>query len=108
MDDIVNAVPAEFKAMARNIAADTFDFVNSMNDLVAAALIGIDQHQAAAIRPFLTTVLAKNIPADDLSAFWSAMPSGIHMSNGDGVREFLESLLSALEQEPYLTGLQSD
>lgn len=97
-------IPAEFKAIARNISADVFDFVKSLDDLVACGLVGVDDQKAAAIRPFLRTLLGESLSSEELSEFWSSLPSGIHISNGEAVRTILSALLARLEREPYLTG----
>jgi hypothetical protein len=97
-------VPVEFKLVARNIAASVTEFVKSMDDLVAHALIGIDQNHAAVLRPFINKLLEQNMPADGLAEFWSTMPSGIYFENGESVRRFLKALLDRIEKEPYLTG----
>ena len=97
--------PAEFKMIARNIAVGVFEFINSTEDLVSVSLIGIDQNHAATVRPFLKSILASNMQADELTAYWSSMPSGIYISNGEAVRKLLEAILSRLEKEPYLTGV---
>lgn len=96
--------PVEFKLIARNIAADALDFVKSLDDFVAVGLIGIDQRQAAVVRPFLKSLLAQNMSPEVLAEFWSSMPSGLHI-NGEGVQTILTALLNRLEQEPYLTGV---
>jgi hypothetical protein len=97
-------VPVEFKLVARNIAIDLFDFVNSMDDLVAHSLIGIDHRPAAVLRPFLRSLLNQNLTNQALAEFWSSMPSGIYFESGETVRQFLSALLDKLEHEPYLTG----
>ena len=103
-----NEAPTEFKAIARNVNSDIFEFVNSMDDLVAHALIGIDQHQAAVVRPFLKEIIEVNSTPDMLKEFWSSTPSGLYFIDGEAVRKFLTALLSRLEQEPYLTGVVAE
>lgn len=95
--------PVEFKLIARNFAADILDFAKSLDDFVAVGLIGIDQQQAAAVRPFLKSLLAENMSREALAEFWSSLPSGLHI-DGEGVRNILVAILDRLEQEPYLTG----
>ena len=96
--------PAEFKLIGRNIAGGVFEFVKSTEDFVSLSLIGIDQNQAAIVRPFLKSILAANMSDDELSAYWFSMPSGLYISNGEAVRRLLEEILIKLEKEPYLTG----
>jgi hypothetical protein len=100
--------PLEFKLIARNVAVGVLEFAKSMDDLVAIALVGIDQHHAAPVRPFLRTLLAQNMQANDLAEFWSLSPSGIYFDDGEAVRLFLAALLTKLEKEPYLTGVISN
>ena len=100
-----NDVPDEFKAIARNINSDIFESVHSMSDLVEHALIGVDQHQAAVVRPFLTKVIEVNSTSEKLKEFWSSTPSGLYFIDGEAVGRFLVALLSRLQQEPYLTGV---
>ena len=96
--------PAAFKAVARNIALGVFDLVHSLDDLVAHALIGIDQHDAAALREYLPQLIDAHTSADDLKEFWSSMPSDIHFNDGEVVRKFLAALLERIERQPYLVG----
>ena len=97
-------MPVEFKHMVRQVGGDIAEHVKSMDDLVAHALIGIDQHQAAAVRPYVKRLLAQELTSVEMAEFWSSTPSGIYFTNGDFVCEFLAALLERLEREPYLTG----
>lgn len=99
-----NETPTEFKVIARNVNSGIFEFVQSMDDLVTHALNGIDQHQAAVVRPFLKKVIEVNSTPEMLKEFWSSTPSGLYFIDGAAVGQFLAALLSRLEQEPYLTG----
>ena len=96
--------PAEFKAVARNIALGVFDEVHSLDDLVLHALIGIDQHDAAVLRKFLPQLIDVQMSADDLRELWSSMPSDIYFNDGEVVRKILAALLKRIESQPYLTG----
>lgn len=81
------------------------ELVRSMDELVPYALIGVDHRQAAAVRPFLRSLLAMNLSDEEMADFWSSTPSGIYFTEGERVRTFLSALLRRLEEEPYLTGL---
>ncbi len=97
-------MPAEFKSVARNIAVGVFDFVKSMDDLVAHALIGIDQHHAGVLRGYLPSLIDSNVSGDFLKEFWSSTPSGLYFDDGEAVRKFLAAILDRIQREPYLTG----
>lgn len=97
-------MPAEFKSVARNIAVGVFDFVKSMDDLVAHALIGIDHHHAAVLRDYLPSLIDGKVTAEFLKEFWSTTPSGIHIDGGEAVRKLLAAILDRIQKEPYLTG----
>jgi hypothetical protein len=99
-----NPMPVEFKHMVRQIGYDLVEQVGSMGGLVPYALIGVEHPQAAVVRQFLQSLLAKKFSAEEMSDFWSSTPSGVYFADGERVREFLSSLLKRLEQEPYLTG----
>lgn len=98
------AMPIEFKHMVRQVGFDVVELVKSMDELVPYALIGVDHRQASVVRPFLKSLLAMNLSAEEMAEFWSSTPSGVYFTEGESVRTLLSLLLTRLEREPYLTG----
>ncbi len=80
------------------------DSVTSINDLVAHALIGIDQNDAVVCKEFIGALLAQNLTAEQLVQFWSSTLSAIFFKDGETVRKLIEGLLARFEEKPYAAG----
>lgn len=102
-----DATPPEFRAVARNMAVGVFEIVQTLDDLVNHALIGIDHRDAAVLRVFLPQLTNGQMAADDLINFWSTMPSDLYFNDGEQLRTILTAIQERIRDEPYLTGPQS-
>jgi hypothetical protein len=101
IETLKQPAPTEFKRMCRNFGPNLTDFVSSESELVQHALIGIDQSDSMAIRPFLDHLLSSQYSNDDLKEFWWTMPVTAVFSDGSEVRKFLMRLREALSRSPY-------
>lgn len=99
----IQNVPSEFRKMSRNMTSGLFDLVETEDDAVAHALIGFDLRDAEVLRSFLAEIVAPENSAEDLKQLWSSVPSGVYFSDGEELRRFLQSILSAVRSKPYLT-----
>jgi hypothetical protein len=92
-------IPSEFKKMCRNLVQGLD--VETPDELVQHALVGIDREDASAIRKFLDELLSKNYKAEELHSFWWSLPSDIVFDKGDGVEAFLKLVRVTLSKPPY-------
>lgn len=101
---IPTTVPAEFRVLARNVNPSSLSDAKSMDDLVMFALIGIDHHAAAVLRPFVADLLLATQEPGELVEFWATMPSGLYFRQDADARRFLNQLLIKISEQPYVHG----
>lgn len=101
---IPTTIPGEFLGLARNVNPESLEDSQSMDDLVMHALIGIDHHAAAVLRPFLANLLAGAREPGELVNFWATLPSGLLLKDDGTAERFLEKLLAKISEQPYIHG----
>jgi hypothetical protein len=97
------AVPNEFRKACRNLVQASE--VETAEDLLQFALIGIDQRDAGVIRAFLDDLASAQPSAEQLKELWSSVPSDIVLGDGEGIRTFLQLMRERLANPPYVNAV---
>jgi hypothetical protein len=66
--------------------------VSTAQDLMQAALVGVEPHERPSIKAFLDELLSGRFSDDQLKEIWWSMPSDIVFHQGKGVVTFLSLL----------------
>ena len=99
---MIEAVPQEFEKVFFNMVPRFGEFAKSKEEYVMYSLIGLDQADAAAIRPFLDRILLSSTP-DELKEWWRHGTSTTYFTVADELVEFLTIMRSILGKPPYTT-----
>lgn len=96
--------PPAFRKVCLNLGQDMDLLVSSLDDLVKYSLIGIDQEDAAAIKPYLDDLLSGRYDHDQLKALWWSNPATVVFYDGRDVVTFLTRMREVLDGPgpPYL------
>ena len=97
---MIKAVPQEFKKVFQNMGPRFGEFAKSKEEYVMYSLIGLDQADAAAIRPFLDRILLSCTP-DELKDWWREGTSTTYFTVADELVEFLKIMRNILGKPPY-------
>ena len=101
---MIEAAPQEFKKVFRNMGPRFGEFAKSKEEYVMYSLIGLDQADAAVIRPFLDKILVSCSPGE-LRTWWREGTSTTYFTVADEVVEFLKIMRNILGKPPYTKDL---
>ena len=109
---IIAEMPRAFKKACRNLgqgldtATDVIDPSAPIPGMVAVALIGIDEQDAAEIVPYVNELLEGGYTSEEFRQFWWTAPAHTYFRDGSDVVTFLRLLLSKLSVPPYVLDAQ--
>jgi len=94
-------IPDQFKKVCLNFGPDIEHFVSSWDDMVLLALNGIDQADAAAIKPFLDDLLSGPYTPEQFKELWWSTPATTVFHDGRDVIQLLTGMREAISRPPY-------